>query len=155
MSRTDAHPSGRLPDAFMTPGAASFVDFLSSYAPDLLPGRRALPPGSSVADLGAVHATTSADDVEDAKPDPGILEVALERAGARAEEALVVGDSVWDMRAAGRAGVRAIGLASGGVGPGELLDAGAEEVLADPAELLARLDAVLGARGTTGTKGTP
>lgn len=100
----------------------------------------------------AVRATTSADDVEDAKPDPGILQIALERAGARAEEALVVGDSVWDMRAAGRAGIRAIGLASGGVGPGELLDAGAEEVLADPAELLARLDTVL---GTEGTKGTP
>ena len=57
MSRTDAHPSGRLPDAFTTPGSASFVDFLSSYAPDLLPGNRSLPPGSSAADL-AVHATT-------------------------------------------------------------------------------------------------
>lgn len=57
MSRTDAQPSGRLPDAFTTPGSASFVDFLSSYAPDLLPGNRTLA-GSSGAELVTPHATT-------------------------------------------------------------------------------------------------
>ena len=58
MSRTDANPSGRLPDAFTTPGSASFVDFLASYAPDLLPRNRPLPAGSSAVDLVAPHATT-------------------------------------------------------------------------------------------------
>ncbi len=58
MSRTDANPSGRLPDAFMTPGTASFVDFLSSYAPGLLPGNRPLPAGSWAAELSAPHGTT-------------------------------------------------------------------------------------------------
>ncbi|MBN9374515.1 MAG: proteasome subunit beta [Cellulomonas sp.] len=58
MSRTDANPSGRLPDAFTTPGTASFVDFLSSYAPELLPGNRALPAGSWAAELSAPHGTT-------------------------------------------------------------------------------------------------
>jgi proteasome beta subunit len=58
MSRTDANPSGRLPDAFMTPATASFVDFLSSYAPELLPGNRPLPAGSWAAELNAPHATT-------------------------------------------------------------------------------------------------
>ncbi|HEY0117797.1 MAG TPA: proteasome subunit beta [Cellulomonas sp.] len=62
MSRTDANPSGRLPDAFTTqlfaPGTASFVDFLASYAPDLLPRNRPLPPGSAAGDLVAPHATT-------------------------------------------------------------------------------------------------
>ncbi len=62
MSRTDANPPGWLPDAFTTPlfapGTASFVDFLSSYAPDLLPRNRRLPAGSSVADLVTPHATT-------------------------------------------------------------------------------------------------
>ena len=58
MSRTDANPSGRLPDAFTTPGTASFVDFLSSYAPELLPGNRALPAGSWAAELSAPRGTT-------------------------------------------------------------------------------------------------
>lgn len=46
--------SGRLPDAFTTPGTSSFVEFLSGYAPDLLPGRRPLPTG----DVVAPHGTT-------------------------------------------------------------------------------------------------
>lgn len=91
----------------------------------------------------AVHAATSADDVDSAKPDPGILNVALERAGSPAADALMVGDSVWDMVAAGRAGVRAVGLRSGGVSEGELREAGAIEVFDDPAALLAALDRVL------------
>jgi proteasome beta subunit len=49
-------PSGRLPDVFTNPGTSSFTQFLSVAAPELLPGRRPLPPGVS-ADL-AVHATT-------------------------------------------------------------------------------------------------
>jgi len=52
----DVHrAAGRLPDAFLTPGSSSFTDFLAGYAADLLPGRRALPPGN----LPEVpHATT-------------------------------------------------------------------------------------------------
>ncbi|MEY9952239.1 HAD family hydrolase [Leifsonia sp. EB34] len=91
----------------------------------------------------AVHAATSADDVEQAKPDPGILEVALRRADATAAEALVVGDSVWDMTAAGRAGIRSVGVLCGGVGPGELTDAGAQEVFDGPAAVLEALDRLL------------
>ncbi|HEX6500522.1 MAG TPA: proteasome subunit beta [Micromonosporaceae bacterium] len=49
-------PSGRLPAVFTTPGISSFTEFLSMAAPDLLPGRRPLPPGLS-ADI-APHATT-------------------------------------------------------------------------------------------------
>ncbi|HEY2947657.1 MAG TPA: proteasome subunit beta [Micromonosporaceae bacterium] len=49
-------PSGRLPDVFTNPGTSSFAQFLSVAAPDLLPGRRPLPPGVS-ADI-APHATT-------------------------------------------------------------------------------------------------
>jgi proteasome beta subunit len=51
-----AGPGGRLPEHFFTPGSASFVEFLSHAAPELLPGRRPLPPGIA-ADL-APHATT-------------------------------------------------------------------------------------------------
>jgi proteasome beta subunit len=49
-------PSGRLPAVFTTPGSSSFADFLSVAAPELLPGRRPLPPGQ-VVDT-APHATT-------------------------------------------------------------------------------------------------
>jgi proteasome beta subunit len=49
-------PSGRLPAVFTTPATSSFTEFLSLAAPDLLPGRRPLPPGST-ADI-APHATT-------------------------------------------------------------------------------------------------
>jgi HAD superfamily hydrolase (TIGR01509 family) len=87
----------------------------------------------------AVTATTSADDVEEAKPDPGILQVALDRVGAEAGEAVMIGDSVWDMRAASAAGVRAIGVRAGGTGPDELREAGAAAVYDDPADLLRRL----------------
>ncbi|GIT79613.1 haloacid dehalogenase [Leifsonia sp. LS1] len=87
----------------------------------------------------AVTATTSADDVDEAKPDPGIMNVALDRVGASPEDAVMVGDSVWDMRAAGRAGIRAIGLRCGGSGAEELREAGASRVYDDPAELLRRV----------------
>jgi len=51
-----AEPGGRLPGYYLTPGISSFTDFLKTAAPDLLPGRRPLPPGTA-ADL-APHATT-------------------------------------------------------------------------------------------------
>ena len=49
-------PGGRLPEQYLTPGISSFTDFLRSAAPELLPGRRPLPPGQA-GDL-APHATT-------------------------------------------------------------------------------------------------
>ena len=85
----------------------------------------------------ALHATTSSDDVGTAKPEPDIVNVALERAGVDASEALFVGDAVWDMKAAGHAGVRAIGVRTGGISSAELLDAGALRVFDDPAAVLA------------------
>jgi len=91
----------------------------------------------------AVHAATSADDVDEAKPDPGILGVALRRADAPAASALVVGDSVWDMTAAARAHIRSVGVLCGGVGAAELTDAGAREVFEGPAALLEALDRLL------------
>ena len=89
----------------------------------------------------SVYAVTSSEDVDTAKPDPGIIQVALDKAGVRPEDAVMVGDSVWDMKAAKRAGVRAIGVLSGGFGREELLSAGATEVFDDVSELLATLDA--------------
>ncbi|WP_032380011.1 HAD family hydrolase [Rhodococcoides fascians] len=88
----------------------------------------------------SVAVVTSGEDAEVAKPEPDIVAVALERAGVQAERAVMVGDSVWDIEAAGRAGVRAIGVLSGGISRSELLDAGAVAVFDDPADLLANIE---------------
>ncbi|OZD05010.1 HAD family hydrolase [Rhodococcus sp. 06-235-1A] len=88
----------------------------------------------------SVAVVTSGEDAEVAKPEPDIVAVALERAGVEAANAVMVGDSVWDIESAGRAGVRAIGVSSGGISRSELLDAGAVAVFDDPADLLEHVE---------------
>lgn len=88
----------------------------------------------------AVAAMTSSEDVDTAKPKPDIVQVAMERAGVTADNAIFVGDAVWDCEAARRAGVPSIGVLSGGVSRDELTEAGAAAVFEDAAELLAALD---------------
>jgi HAD superfamily hydrolase (TIGR01509 family) len=86
------------------------------------------------------------DMVRRAKPDPDLFLAAAARLGVEPRHAWVVGDSVWDLLAARRAGALGIGLLSGGYGREELERAGAYRVYADPADLLARADEV-GVRG--------
>lgn len=88
----------------------------------------------------AVSFTTSAGDVHEAKPDPGIFQTALEEAGCAPEEALVVGDTVWDVQAASRAGLPCVAVLTGGIGRCELEAAGAVAVYNGAADLLDRLD---------------
>lgn len=88
----------------------------------------------------SVAVVTSGEDAEVAKPEPDIIAVALERSGVGTDDAVMVGDSVWDIESAGRAGVRAIGVRSGGISRGELLDAGAAAVFDDPADLLEHVE---------------
>ncbi|MFF8018777.1 HAD-IA family hydrolase [Streptomyces sp. NPDC007929] len=88
----------------------------------------------------AISATASADDVAEGKPAPEPVEHALELAGVPAERAVFVGDTVWDMRAGSRAGVRCLGVLCGGIPRADLEDAGADAVYADPAHLLSALD---------------
>jgi HAD superfamily hydrolase (TIGR01509 family) len=90
----------------------------------------------------AIDAVTHAGDVEEAKPDPEVFEAALAKAGCAAAESIVVGDTVWDVEAATRAGVRCVGVRSGGISEAELRAAGAVAVYRDAAHLLAELDAV-------------
>jgi HAD superfamily hydrolase (TIGR01509 family) len=80
--------------------------------------------------------------VRHAKPDPDLFLAAAALIGVDPAGAWVVGDSVWDLLAARRAGALGIGLLSGGYGREELERAGAYRVYADPAELLARADEV-------------
>jgi HAD superfamily hydrolase (TIGR01509 family) len=91
--------------------------------------------------LGAEEAimdVTSASSVEESKPAPDLVEVALDKAGVDAAEAVFVGDTVWDVEACAKAGVPCVGLLSGGIGRDEL--AGAVEIYEGPADLLSRLD---------------
>ena len=88
-----------------------------------------------------VAAFTSKDDVESSKPCPDIFEAALTKvAPIPPEEVLVVGDSPWDMKAAARAGLRAVGFLSGGFPEAELRAEGAIACYRDPAHLLAGYD---------------
>ena len=82
------------------------------------------------------------DQVERAKPDPHLFLAAAKRLGIDPRSCFVVGDSVWDLLAAQRAGALGIGLLSGGYGREELERAGAYRVYADPAEMLTRLEEV-------------
>ena len=83
---------------------------------------------------------TSAEDVETAKPEPDVIHSALEKAGAEASASFLIGDTVWDVKASARAGVRCIGVLSGGVSEGELREAGAIAVYQDVAQLSEELE---------------
>ena len=83
----------------------------------------------------AIDDVVSADDVENAKPHPDVFAVGLEKAGLAPEHAIVIGDAVWDVEAAERAGVRSVGLECGGVSRCELEAAGAAAVFRDPLHL--------------------
>ncbi|MCT4353992.1 HAD family hydrolase [Streptomyces sp. Je 1-79] len=88
----------------------------------------------------AIAATASSDDVQEGKPAPEPVHHALELAGVPARRAVMVGDTVWDMKAGARAGVDCVAVLCGGIPAADLREAGASEVYADPADLLARLD---------------
>lgn len=84
-----------------------------------------------------VSATTSGDDVERTKPAPDIFATALKKiAPLRAGEVLVVGDSPYDIEAAGKCGIAAVGLRSGKFADQVLLDAGAIALYDDASALL-------------------
>src|ERR687893_1916444 len=82
------------------------------------------------------------DQVRYAKPDPDLFLTAAARIDVDIRDSIVVGDSVWELLAARRAGALGIGLLSGGYGREELIYAGAFRVYEDPGDLLAHLDEV-------------
>jgi HAD superfamily hydrolase (TIGR01509 family) len=86
---------------------------------------------------GKISGVVSSDDAEESKPAPDIFGLALERAGVSPEDAVVVGDSIWDIEAAKEAGVRAAAVMTGGAfSRAELEEAGAYAVYEDCRELL-------------------
>ena len=83
-------------------------------------------------------AWTTSDDVEATKPAPDLVKAAMEKAGT--SDAVMVGDTTWDIEAAARAKVPTIAVLTGGFGEAELRDAGAACVFDSIDELRQRLD---------------
>jgi HAD superfamily hydrolase (TIGR01509 family) len=81
---------------------------------------------------------TSSDDAEESKPDPDIIHAALQQARCEASEAVMIGDTPYDIEAATRAGVSTIAFRSGGWRDHDLR--GAIAIYDGPADLLVRLD---------------
>jgi HAD superfamily hydrolase (TIGR01509 family) len=83
--------------------------------------------------------TTSAD-VESTKPEPDLVSAALEAVGGSADDAVMVGDTPWDVEAARRVDVPTVAVLTGGFSVAELEDAGAARVFESVRELCERLD---------------
>jgi HAD superfamily hydrolase (TIGR01549 family) len=81
-----------------------------------------------------VDAWTTSADVEKTKPEPDLINAALEKAGTQGE-AMLIGDTVWDVEAAKRAGVETLAVLTGGFSEQELRDAGARDVFTSVKEL--------------------
>jgi len=94
--------------------------------------------------LGAreiADAWTSADDAEQTKPAPDLLQVALQKLGVPADApSVLVGDSPFDVQAAKNAGMPALVVRSGGFGDDELRESGALGIYDTPGDLAAALD---------------
>ena len=134
----------RLDQILPLPGARELLTTLSSMrVPWAIATSGAAPTaGPTIAMLGVPEGTpvVTRDQVAFAKPNPDLFLAAAERLGVPSGDCFVVGDSIWDLLAAQRAGSLGIGLLSGGYGREELEQAGAYRVYEDPAGLLAHLD---------------
>jgi HAD superfamily hydrolase (TIGR01549 family) len=80
------------------------------------------------------------DDVEKTKPSPDVFVTAAARLKIPIDQCIVVGDSIWDMLAAGRRRALAVGVLSGGYSQAELQQSGAFRVYADAADLLGHIE---------------
>jgi phosphoglycolate phosphatase-like HAD superfamily hydrolase len=132
-----------LPDLGPLPGARVLVDRIrsrglscvavtSATASDLVDLLRV----AAVADL--MEMVVTADDADRSKPDPDLVEIALERLGIKAAEAVFIGDTPYDVAAARQAGVATVAFRSGGWRDEDL--EGAIAVYDGPAELASKLD---------------
>jgi HAD superfamily hydrolase (TIGR01509 family) len=126
------------------PGARSLLAFLTEQELPwaIATSGRLKTAGPTIELLGVPEGipVVTRDLVSHAKPDPDLFLEAVRRLGADVSDAVVVGDSVWDLLAARRARMLGVGLLSGGYGKEELERAGAYRVYEDPADLLRHLD---------------
>jgi HAD superfamily hydrolase (TIGR01549 family) len=131
-SSVSALPGARELLAVLTAEGVKWAIATSGYAETARPALDLL-------ELPADAPMVTRDLVRHAKPDPDLFLAAASLLGVDPRYAMVVGDSVWDLLAARRAGALGIGVQSGGYGREELERAGAYRVYADPAEMLERI----------------
>ncbi|MEN3291585.1 MAG: hypothetical protein V7642_838 [Burkholderiales bacterium] len=128
-----------LPERWPLLGAVDLLKFLRSIGVPFGIATSGQRPeiNSSLQALGIPQETVVIErgDVRRAKPEPDLFLACQQRLAVSLEECYVVGDAVWDILAARRAGMLAIGLLTGGYGGDELTRAGAFRVYRDPAEL--------------------
>jgi HAD superfamily hydrolase (TIGR01509 family) len=128
------------------PGARELLGYLNDHdVPFAIATSGSGVTASSAIELLGLPAGTvvvTRDLVERAKPDPHLFLAAASLLNVDPRHSFVVGDSVWDLLAAQRAGSLAVGLLSGGYGRAELQGAGAYRVYADPADMLDHLEEV-------------
>jgi HAD superfamily hydrolase (TIGR01509 family) len=133
-----------LPDRPALPGAVELLRYLREQE---IPhgiatsGRRPEIDASLAAlGVGADTVVVERGDVARAKPEPDLFIACQQRLGVPADQCYVVGDAVWDLLAARRAGMLSVGVLTGGYGDDELIRAGAFRVYRDAAELRVSLD---------------
>lgn len=141
-----SHFEALVPEIRAFPGARTLIDLVQDR------GGSAVFATSSPGDLVAHHlralgleehdlsAITTDGDVEDAKPAPDVFVAALEQVGGSADDALVIGDTGWDLQAAKAAGVPGVAVLTGGWTRDELVAHGAVEVHDDVASLAGAVD---------------
>jgi len=134
----------RLPDVRPLPGARELLSALSitgvPWAIATSGSDQTARPALALLGVAADAPLITRDQVAYAKPNPDLFLAAAARLGVDARESFVVGDSIWDLLAAQRAGALGVGVLSGGYGREELERAGAYRVYEDPAALLGHLD---------------
>jgi len=89
---------------------------------------------------GSIGHIVSSDDVDHSKPEPDVFEAALEATGLDPSDTLVVGDTVWDVKAAEKLGLKVVAVLTGGISRCHLEEAGAIAVYDDVAQILRELD---------------
>jgi HAD superfamily hydrolase (TIGR01509 family) len=125
------------------PGSRELVERISTDGMKLVVASSAkqdeLEPLLSIAEVSDLfEQRTSSDDAPKSKPDPDIVQAALERISLTPEEAVMIGDTPYDIQSAHKAGVKVIALRSGGWSDKDLT--GALAIYDDPADLLAHYD---------------
>ena len=144
---------GLIGETRLMPGAQALLDRLRGLGLDVVLASSSIPEHAEHALrlLGAsarADAWTTSEDASESKPHPELLEEALSRVGDSRSHAVMIGDAVWDVEAAARAGVPTIGLECGGFAAAELREAGAVAVYRDPEDLLGHLEEALEIAGS-------
>lgn len=133
-----------LPERRPLPGAVDLLGFLRSH--EILFGiatsgqRPEIDASLEILGIGSETVVVERRTVARAKPEPDLFLACQERLGVEVRDCYVIGDAVWDLLAARRAGMLSVGLLSGGYGEDELSRAGAFRVYRDPADLHRSLD---------------